>query len=98
MRIINSGECMTISLSADEIREYEKLKILSQLSLVKEKLKLMEAKSGKPFKEFEKEVKKKEENFEKWDEYIEWKAYIETEKNLTKRMAEIDNVQDIEIT
>jgi len=44
MRIINSGECMTISLSADEIREYEKLKILSQLSLVKEKLKLMEAK------------------------------------------------------
>jgi hypothetical protein len=89
---------MTIFLSADEVREYEKLKILSQLALVKEKLKLFETKNGKPFKEFEKEVKEKEENFEKWDEYIEWKAYKETEKTLTNKMAEIDNVQDIEIT
>ena len=89
---------MTIFLSADEVREYEKLKILSQLSLVKEKLKLFETKSGKSFKEFEKEVKEKEEDYKKWDEYIEWKAYKETEKALTKKMAEIDNVQDIEIT
>ncbi|MBD3192750.1 MAG: hypothetical protein GF308_19075 [Candidatus Heimdallarchaeota archaeon] len=89
---------MPIVLSADEVKEYAKLKILSQLTLVKEKLKLLETKNGKSFKEFEQEVKEKEEDFEKWDIYIECKAYFESKKSLTEKMAEIDNVQEIKIT
>ena len=96
----NLGEVekLTIFLSTDEVKEYEKLKVISQLVLVKEKLRLFEIKYDKAFEAFEKEVKIKEEDFEKWDDYIEWKAYKRTLEALTERMAEIDNVQDIEIT
>jgi hypothetical protein len=56
---------------------------LYELHIIKEKLKLFEKKYSKTFEEFEKEVLEKE-DFEKWDDYLEWKAYLKTLKSLEK--------------
>ena len=45
-------------------------------------------------KEFEKEVLEGEENFENWDDYIEWKAYACTYKD---RMRDLKNLKDEKI-
>ena len=41
--------------------------------------------------EFEKEVLEGEEHFEKWDDYMEWKAYDSTYKD---RMKDLKNLKD----
>ena len=83
----------------DEIKEYEKLKIISHAISVRNKIEIFERKYGFTFEEFEEEIKtKKKENFQKWDDYIEWKAYIKTLKELEKKSKEIENVRDIAIT
>ena len=42
-------------------------------------------------------MKEETENFEKWEDYIEWKAYIETFKDLTAKLKEIDDATDIKV-
>ena len=88
---------MGIVVSGDEIKEYEKLKIISQLTPVREKLKFFEKKYGCSFKDFERRIKEKEEKFEEWDDYIEWKAYVESLKDLEKRLREINDAKDIRV-
>jgi len=43
---------------------------------------------------FEKKVKQEKENFEKWDDYIEWKAYVESLKNLESKLRKIEGAKD----
>lgn len=88
---------MRITVTKDELREYEKLKIISQLTPVKEKIGLFESKYKSPFEQFEKKIKEEKEDFEKWDDYIEWKAYIETFKDLTTKLKEIEDATDIKV-
>jgi len=61
--------------------DFEKLIRLYDLHIIREKLLLFEKKYGKTFSEFEKEVLSKE-DFEKWDDYLEWKAYLKSLKEL----------------
>ncbi len=88
---------MSIVVSKSEVKEYEKLKTVSQLVPIKEKIKLFERKYGSSFKEFEEEVKRGEEDFEKWDDYIEWKAYLESMKELTAKLKEIEDAEDVRV-
>lgn len=48
---------MDIVVSKDEIKEYEKLKVISETTLTKEKLKSFEKKYGCTFKQFERKAK-----------------------------------------
>jgi hypothetical protein len=57
---------------------------LYELHIVKEKIALFEKKYGKTFEEFEREVFEKE-SFEKWDDYMEWKAYLKTLEDLQRK-------------
>ncbi|MHA1276655.1 MAG: hypothetical protein ACTSRC_13045 [Candidatus Helarchaeota archaeon] len=88
---------MTIKISKDEIKEYEKLKILSQLTLLKEKVLLFERRYGASLEEFKKNMPDRQENFEEWDDYIEWKSTIEAIKDLKLKLAEIKNAKDIQV-
>ena len=82
----------------EEIKEFEKLKILSHITIVKEKIKLFENKYKCKFENFENKVKKeKKEEFEKWDDYIEWKAYVDTLRYLERKLKDVDNAKDIRI-
>lgn len=74
------GSDLGITVSGEEIKEYEKLKIISQLTPIKEKIRFFENKYGCSLEDFERSLKEKEESFEEWDDYIEWKAYVESLK------------------
>jgi len=89
---------MGITVSGEEIKEYEKLKIISQLTPIKEKIKFFEKKYGCSLEDFERSLKEKEESFEEWDDYIEWRAYVESLRDLERRLREIADAKDIRVT
>ena len=39
----------------------------------------------------------REEDFEAWDEYIEWKAYVRTCEELKRKLKEIEKAEGIRI-
>ncbi len=50
------------------------------------------------FSEFEAQINQdSKEDFTKWDDYIEWKAYNKKQALLTENLEQIDNAQDIKI-
>ncbi len=88
---------LVIEISKKEIKEYEKLKIISELSMIREKNKLFKRKYECSLDEFEQKFASRDENFKEWDDFIEWTAYNESEKNLIEKLDEIENAQDINI-
>ncbi|MEC9492914.1 hypothetical protein [Flexistipes sp.] len=86
-----------IELSQNKAKDYLKAEILYELNLTKEKLKLFEKKYGKSLEEFEAQLEEEKENFEKWDDYIEWKSYKKNMDNIEKRLIDIEN-ENIKIT
>ena len=62
-------------------KELEEIALLYEKHIVEQKIELFEKKHNKSFQEFEKEVMQ-EEQFEKWDDYLEWKACIKQLKEL----------------
>jgi len=89
---------MSITVSRDEVKGFEKLKAISQIAPLKERIRFFESKYGCTLGEFKDKIKREKENFEKWDDYIEWKAYIESMKDLESKMRDIEDAQDIRIT
>ena len=47
---------------------------------------------------FEATLEGQEENFAVWDDYIEWKAYYQSERSLRKIFEELENVKTIRIS
>lgn len=88
---------MDIIVSKDEIIEYKKLKVISEITLTKEKVSLFEKKYRCPIDEFRKSMEDSKESFEEWDDYIEWKANFELLKDLEIKLTELDNAKDIRI-
>jgi hypothetical protein len=54
----------------------------SIIAPVKERIRYFERKYGCNFKTFEDRLKHLPENFECWDDFIEWKAYADSLKDL----------------
>ncbi|SHJ68484.1 hypothetical protein [Desulfofundulus thermosubterraneus] len=75
-----------LEVSKSEIKEYQKLKIISEMVLLKEHIKLFEQKYGCSFIEFERRIKQTAEDFESWDDYLEWKAYQRSFEGLKRRL------------
>lgn len=88
---------MDIIISKDEIIEYKKLKVISEITLTKEKTILFEKKYGCTIEEFRKRMEESKENFEEWDDYIEWKANYELLKDLENKLSDLDNAKNIKI-
>ncbi len=66
---------MNFEVHEKKIKQYKKLKIIGDIVPINEHIKLFEKKYGLSFAEFEKKVASEKEDYEKWDDYIEWKAY-----------------------
>ena len=80
----------TYGLSSQDIKNYVKMKLYTDLTLVKEKLTLYKQKYACDFKHFEKKIKSaEEENFEHWDDYMEWKAFSLKQEKLLEKIAVI---------
>lgn len=86
-----------LEVSKSEIKEYQKLKIISEAALLKEHIKLFEQKYGCHFTEFEARIKQTAEDFVSWDDYLEWKAYQRSFEELRKKIGEIERAKDIRI-
>ncbi len=84
-----------IEVFKEEIKEYEKLKIISELAPIKEYLRLLEQKYQCSLSEFVSKILDEPESFEKWDDYIEWKSYQKKYDKLKDKMGKIDNATDI---
>ncbi|CEP67746.1 Uncharacterized [Moorella glycerini] len=82
----------------DEIKEYARLKIISEMVLIKEHIKLIEQKYGCNLKEMEQRIAAGKENFDLWDDYMEMKAYQRSLDELKNKIKELDHVKDIKIT
>ncbi|HHW40946.1 MAG TPA: hypothetical protein GXX19_07340 [Syntrophomonadaceae bacterium] len=87
-----------LEVFSDEIKEYKRLKIISEIVLVKEHIKLFEQKYVCAFQDFDKKVKQEAEDFVQWDDYIEWKAYQKSFEGLKKKIGEIEHAKDVRIT
>ena len=87
----------TIEIDKGEIINFVRLDLISEIQSLKKSLELFEKKYNKSFREFEKEVLEGKENFEKWDDYIEWKAYENTCKDRLSHLKDLKNAKNIRV-
>ena len=79
------------TLSKQQVGSWILLDYLSQRQILESKIKLLSAKYNLDFKAFESQIEQAtNENFEAWDDYIEWKAYNQF---LTELITKIDDVK-----
>jgi len=88
----------SLTISQKEIKGYEKLRLMSEIAPIREHIKLFENRYGCDFEEFERKIKKEEENFKHWDDYIEWKAYLETFEELKEKFEKVEDAENIRVT
>jgi len=89
-----------VVISKRDVLAYERLRIISELAPIRERVKAFEKKYGMTLKEFERKLTDStdsEESFEAWDDYIEWKAYVRKLEELEKMLKEIEHAQRVRI-
>ena len=77
-------------VSKNEVKSIEKLKVISQIAPLKERIRSLEKKYGCDLQAFEERIKEPPEDFERWDDFIEWKAYSESAKEFEARLKMIE--------
>ena len=87
----------TIEVKKEEVINVQRLELISEIQALKKSLELYEIKYGKSLKEFEKEVLEGKEDFEKWDDYMEWKAYENTCKDRLSHLKDLKNAKNIRV-
>lgn len=80
-----------ISISQTDIANMARLERLARLSAVRDKIRWFEHKYFCSFEEFEARVKTGDENFEEWDDYMEWKAYQRVRDDLQHDIIELQH-------
>ncbi len=96
-KICVMGENASIVVTVDDIKAFEKLKLISQIAPVKERISSFERKHGCSLRAFEEKLKLLPEDFERWDDFIEWKAYADSLKDLKSRLKKIEDARDFRI-
>jgi len=86
-----------VIVSKRDLLIYEKLRIISELAPIRERIRAFERKYGMTLREFEEKLKDSEESFVAWDDYIEWKAYVRKFEELKKRLKEIEHAERVRI-
>lgn len=82
---------MFFDVKENDLLQYKKLTLIGNLAPLKEHIKLFEAKYGLEYEKFEEMILDETEDFEKWDDYIEWKAYKKKYDELSETLTTIDN-------
>ncbi len=73
---------MTIEI--ETAKKYYYTNLIYELHIAEEKLSLFKKKYQTDFDEFEESLKNQKENFLKWDDYLEWKAFRRVYDELKK--------------
>jgi accessory colonization factor AcfC len=91
------SEDASIVVTVDDIKTFEKLKLISQMAPVKERINSFERKHGCSLKAFEDRLERLPEDFERWDDFIEWKAYADSLSDLESRLKKIEDATNFRI-
>jgi len=67
------------------------METLAEFHKVREKLRFFQEKYHRDFETFSIEIEKEEENFEHFDDYMEWKAYIQLFGDIKQKIEDIKN-------
>ena len=86
-----------VVISKRDVLAHERLRVISELAPIRERVKAFEKKYGMTLKEFERELTESEESFEAWDDYIEWKVYVRKLEELENRLKEIEHAERVRI-
>lgn len=78
------------TIPKSEVADLLRLNVLARLQEAREKLRLFEDAYHQPFEEFERVVRQQEEDFQRWDDYVEWKAYRRLQRELQEKIAALD--------
>ena len=81
---------MTV-IHLEKVKDLYYADILYGLHVAQDKIKNFEIKYGKNFLEFEKKIKKSDEDFSEWDDYLEWKAFEKSYAELKSEQKDIEN-------
>lgn len=65
------------------------MEIFSDLHQVREKLRFFQEKYHQDFEKFSIQIEKEEENFEHYDDYMEWKAYMQLFRDLKQKIEDL---------
>jgi hypothetical protein len=91
------GQNASLVVSVNDIKAFEKLKVISLIAPLKERIRSLEKKYGCDLRAFEERIKEPPEDFERWDDFIEWKAYSESIKELEARLKKIEDAKDVRV-
>ncbi|MBD3346805.1 MAG: hypothetical protein GF401_17245 [Chitinivibrionales bacterium] len=80
-----------LTISRKEIQNSYLIDLLARRHVLYAKINAFEKQYGASFDAFEQKIKKKDENFAEWDDYIEWKAYKEAYNDIEKRIEDVKN-------
>jgi len=89
-RKLKKGKKMLL-YTKSQLKPFLFLDILSEIHKTKERISFFKNRYKQNFIEFSNHIKNNTENFEKYDDYIEWKAY---EKNLKFLMQNYQDLKD----
>ena len=91
------GEDSSIMVSVEDMKAFEKLNLISEIAPLKERIRSFERKYRCNLKAFEDELKLLSEDFERWDDFIEWKAYADSVKELEAKLRKIEDATNFGI-
>ncbi len=79
------------TINSDTIKNIYYANILYQLHTVEDKLSFFESKYNTSLEKFDGNLKDSSEDFEKWDDYMEWKAFRKKSKDLSAQKKDIED-------
>lgn len=81
-----------LTINKKDVSELYRLKVLSEIHVLADRIAYFEKKYNCVFKKFEKKVNEgNKEQFGEWDDYLEWKAYTKSYDYKKKEIKEIEN-------
>ena len=80
-----------IEINKKEIQNIYKIDLLSDLHITKTRISFFKQKYKCSLEEFERKLKSEDENFEKWDDYLEWKGYAKSLQQIKEQLKELKN-------
>ena len=79
-----------ITIQKQSVINWLTIEYMADSHTVNENLRLLERKYNQTWEAFSQEVESaSEEDFERWDDYIEWKAYRRSADDLAIKMSEV---------
>jgi hypothetical protein len=85
-----------LTIKKGDIADTLLLETMADMHVVKDKLGFFEKKYNMSYEVFEQTVKSQEEDYHRWDDYMEWKAYRRLFEDNTRKIRDIKNA-DFEV-